>query len=181
MADEQTSSENTQGFDEAALVSKITGVFQEQIDGLKSSYDSQFARLNNDLNTVVSGKSSASPSTEKGKELEEVANRRQAEQFEDRVKQTAEDRDNYWMEYNSAVYENKLPKEAFEGFTSAAEIKRQTAVLRSVMGLNNKADEQQKGIGSGEQETPSAPKFDSKIDQMAAYLAKNSPIPGRSN
>lgn len=108
-----------------AQLNETVGKFQSDIEGVKSGFQSNFDKLRADVDTIA-GKSTSS--TESGKAAAEVNARRTEEQNQEKLKDAVGARDSYWQAFNEAVYEKQLPKTMFEGVTSAAEIKRMTAL-----------------------------------------------------
>lgn len=162
-----------------ALVQAIKAEIQPDIEGIKSTFDSRFDRLNNDVEALVTSSKPAA-STEVGQKIDAVAERRQSDKYNSDLQNAVSARDEFWQARQEALYEKKLPASAFEGFTTAAEIKRQTAVLETVMGINKTGEDPKKeikGAGPGnEGETPKVAGL-TKTERMAAWLDKNAPAP----
>lgn len=105
-------------------VGEIQSKVQSDIEGVKSGFQSNFDKLRGDVDALAT----KSPSTEAGKTAAQIGERRDAEKQQEALKDAVGARDSYWQAFNEAVYEKQLPKTMFEGVTSAAEIKRMTAL-----------------------------------------------------
>ena len=161
MAEELTVAEQM-----AALSKELTQKFDSNIAELQSKYDTKSEGYEREISLLKAGKDPKSTEIQETKSGLESQYAR-----EDAVKAAAQaltNRDAFWEARNKAIYEDKLPVDAFIGFTTVEEITRQTAVLNSFKGRDQeKTDET---IGGGSKKTPVNNEKLTGLDAAEAFM-----------
>lgn len=162
MADELTVAEQLD-----ALSKTLSEKFEGNISELQSKYDGKLEERDREISLLKAGNDPKSTEIQETKAGLESKYAR-----EDSEKATAKaitDRDDFWEARNKAIYEDKLPKDAFVGFTTVEEITRQTAVLNSFKG----GEEQEKTgetVGGGSKTTPTNKEKLTGLDAAKAFM-----------
>ena len=121
-----------------AKLNEVVGTLptQQDIDGIKSGFQSNLDSLKNDV-TTIAGKSTSS--TETGKTQAEVAARLSEEQVEKKI-QDAVSANNDWHEAKNEASSKGIPADLLEGLTTASEIKRVVAIADFARGGEKKEE-----------------------------------------
>lgn len=146
MAEELTVAEQLE-----ALNKTLTEKFEGNLSNLQSKYDTKIEGYERDISLLKAG--DGPKSTEIQETRTGLESKYAREDSEKARAQAITDRDSFWEARNKAIYEDKLPKDAFVGFTTVEEITRQTAVLNSFKG--NEQEKPVETVGGGSKIPPS--------------------------
>lgn len=146
MAEELTVAEQLE-----ALNKTLTEKFEGNLSNLQSKYDTKIEGYERDISLLKAG--DAPKSTEIQETRTGLETKYAREDSEKARAQAITDRDSFWEARNKAIYEDKLTKDAFVGFTTVEEITRQTAVLNSFKG--NEQEKSTETVGGGSKIPPS--------------------------
>lgn len=150
-----------------ALQKSLTEKFEGNISELQSKYDSKLEERDREISLLKAGNDPKS--TEVQETRTSLESKYAKEDSEKAAAQALTDRDAFWEARNKAIYEDKLPAEAFVGFTTVEEITRQTAVLNSFKG-NDEQGNTSETVGGGSKTTPKNNEKLTGLDAAQAFL-----------
>lgn len=162
MADELTVAEQLE-----ALNKTLTEKFEGNISNLQSKYDTKIEEYERDISLLKAGKDPKS--TEIQETRSDLENKYAREDSEKAAAQAITDRDSFWEARNKAIYEDKLPADAFVGFTTVEEITRQTAVLNSFKSGDEQGNDSET-VGGGSKKTPVNKEKLTGLDAAEAFM-----------